>query len=163
RGTVLRRRAQRDGRADEVRLRRRAGRPARERGLVRDDGRLPPPHGGGGRLRPHGGVRRAAVGPGEHRRLRVLEHRCGRHARANWGIGPSRTIEQDLTNLPADEDEDGSLLYQAALEHQQNPPLREMWRAAPYRDSDVDMVEAQPWIDYSVATYREAIEESGVA
>lgn len=83
--------------------------------------------------------------------------------RANWGVGPNRTLEQDLTNLPVDGDEDGALLYQAALEHQENTSLRDMWRAAPYRDSHVDMVDARPWEDYSVATFREVIEESGVA
>jgi putative CocE/NonD family hydrolase len=83
--------------------------------------------------------------------------------RANWGVGPNRTLEQDLTNLPVDEDTDGSLLYQAALEHLDNTSLRDMWREAPYRDSWVDSVQARPWEDYSIATYRKQIERSGVA
>jgi putative CocE/NonD family hydrolase len=83
--------------------------------------------------------------------------------RANWGVGPSRTLEQDLTNLPVDADADGSLLYEAALEHRANTSLRDMWRAAPFRDSRVEDVDARPWQDYSVATYRDAIERSGVA
>ena len=83
--------------------------------------------------------------------------------RANWGVGPNRTLEQDLTNLPVDGDEDGALLRQAALEHQANTSLRDMWRAAPFRDSYVDAVGTQPWEEYSVATYRDAIERSGAA
>ncbi|MFC4003829.1 CocE/NonD family hydrolase [Prauserella oleivorans] len=82
--------------------------------------------------------------------------------RANWGVGPNRTIEEDLRNLPVDADPNGELLYQAALEHQANTQLRDMWRAAPFRDSHVDSVGARPWIDYSVATYAERIERSGV-
>jgi uncharacterized protein len=83
--------------------------------------------------------------------------------RANWGVGPNRTLQQDLTNQPVDADLDGSLLYQAALEHLDNTALREMWRQAPFRDSWVDMVQARPWVDYSLATYRRSIEDSGVA
>jgi putative CocE/NonD family hydrolase len=82
--------------------------------------------------------------------------------RANWGIGPNRTREQDLRNLPVDADPDGTLLRQAVEEHRANTSLRDMWRAAPYRDSHVPSVGTRPWQEYSVATYREAIERSGV-
>ncbi|WNE95163.1 CocE/NonD family hydrolase [Streptomyces luomodiensis] len=82
--------------------------------------------------------------------------------RANWGVGPNRTREEDLRNLPVDADPDGTLLRQAVEQHQANTSLRDMWRAAPYRDSYVDSVGTRPWTEYSVATYREAIERSGV-
>ncbi|MFS8199739.1 CocE/NonD family hydrolase [Streptomyces sp. CWNU-52B] len=82
--------------------------------------------------------------------------------RANWGIGPNRTREEDLLNLPVDADPDGALLRQAVEGHQANTSLRDMWRSAPYRDSHVDSVDTQPWREYSVATYKEAIERSGV-
>lgn len=82
--------------------------------------------------------------------------------RANWGAGPNRTREEDLRNLPVDADRDGSLLRQAVAQHQANTSLKDMWRAAPYRDSEVASVGTRPWHEYSVATYKDAIERSGV-
>lgn len=82
--------------------------------------------------------------------------------RANWGVGPNRTREEDLRNLPVDADADGALLRQAVEQHQANTSLRDMWREAPYRDSEVASVGTQPWPEYSVATYKDAIERSGV-
>jgi uncharacterized protein len=82
--------------------------------------------------------------------------------RANWGAGPNRTREEDLRNLPVDADTDGSLLRRAVEEHRANTSLRDMWQAAPYRDSRVATVGTRPWTEYSVATYEEAIERSGV-
>ncbi|PXY35886.1 CocE/NonD family hydrolase [Prauserella flavalba] len=82
--------------------------------------------------------------------------------RANWGVGPNRTLKEDLRNLPVDADPNGELLYQAALQHRDNTVLRDMWREAPFRDSHVESVGTRPWLDYSVATYAEQIERSGV-
>ncbi|MGW0460824.1 CocE/NonD family hydrolase [Streptomyces tendae] len=82
--------------------------------------------------------------------------------RADWGAGPTRTREEDLRNLPVDADFDGELLNQAVEQHRANTSLRGMWKAAPFRDSHVDAVGTDPWNEYSVATYRDAIERSGV-
>lgn len=82
--------------------------------------------------------------------------------RANWGTGPTRTREEDLRNLPVDGDPDGALLRRAVEQHQGNTALKDMWKAAPYRDSHVSSVGTQPWNEYSVATYKKAIERSGV-
>ncbi|MGW2340459.1 CocE/NonD family hydrolase [Streptomyces sp. NPDC001661] len=82
--------------------------------------------------------------------------------RANWGVGPNRTREEDLRNLPVDSDADGTLLREAVEQHQANTSLKDMWKAAPYRDSYVSSVGTRPWHDYSVATYKDAIERSDV-
>ena len=82
---------------------------------------------------------------------------------ANWGTGPTRTVEEDLRSTPVQGDESKTLLRQAAEEHQHAHPLREMWASMPYRDSWSDFTQSRFWYEGSVATYRPQIERSGVA
>jgi uncharacterized protein len=81
---------------------------------------------------------------------------------AQWGVGPSRTVEQDMQNQPVAGDEDKELLHQAALEHQASPPLAEMWRGMPFRDSLSPLVQSRFWSEGSAGSYAAQIRESGV-
>lgn len=81
---------------------------------------------------------------------------------AQWGTGPSRTVEQDMALAPVDGDEDKSLLAIAARQHQNSTPLLEMWKGLPYRDSFSDIAKSRFWGEGSVANYDEAIRLSGV-
>lgn len=82
---------------------------------------------------------------------------------ANWGTGPTRTVEQDMQSTPVQGDEQKLLLRQAAEEHQGAFPLSDMWRALPYRDSWADATQSRFWYEGSVASYRQQIARSGVA
>lgn len=81
---------------------------------------------------------------------------------AQWGFGPSRTVEQDLTNAPVDGDPGKDLLRQAAIEHQRSTPLAEMWRGMPFRDSFSPLVGSRFWSEGSVGSYADQIRSSGV-
>jgi hypothetical protein len=81
---------------------------------------------------------------------------------AQWGVGPARTVEQDMANAPVQGDEDKELLHQAALEHQASPPLAEMWRGMPFRDSFSPLVQSRFWSEGSAGSYAGQIRESGV-
>lgn len=76
---------------------------------------------------------------------------------AQWGTGPSRTIEQDMALSPVDGDEDKTLLAKAAREHQNSTPLFEMWQQLPYRDSWSPLVASRFWGEGSVASYAEQV------
>jgi putative CocE/NonD family hydrolase len=82
---------------------------------------------------------------------------------ANWGTGPTRTVEQDMQSTPVEGDADKRLLRQAAAAHQGAPPLAEMWRAMPYRDSWADATQSRFWYEGSVATYLPQINRSRTA
>ncbi|GAB3580959.1 CocE/NonD family hydrolase [Amycolatopsis endophytica] len=81
---------------------------------------------------------------------------------AQWGFGPSRTIEQDMANNPVDGDADKTLLHEAAVEHQQSTVLADLWRSMPYRDSFSPLVASRFWSEGSVGTYADQIRRSGV-
>jgi len=81
---------------------------------------------------------------------------------AQWGFGPSRTIEEDMANQPVDGDPDKVLLHQAAVEHQQSTVLADLWRSMPYRDSFSPLVTSRFWSEGSVGTYGDRIRASGV-
>lgn len=81
---------------------------------------------------------------------------------AQWGTGPSRTVEQDMQNQPVAGDEDRALLHQAALEHQGSPPLAELWRGMPFRDSFSPLVLSRFWSEGSAGSYGDQIRASGV-
>lgn len=81
---------------------------------------------------------------------------------AQWGFGPSRTVEQDLANAPVDGDEDKVLLREAAVEHQKAVPLADMWRGMPYRDSWTAATQSRFWSEGSVGTYADEIRSTGV-
>lgn len=82
---------------------------------------------------------------------------------ANWGTGPSRTLEQDMTSTPVQGDESKTLLRQAAEEHQRAAPLNELWRTMPYRDSFSAHTQSRFWYEGSVASYLPQINRSGTA
>jgi hypothetical protein len=82
---------------------------------------------------------------------------------ANWGTGPERTLEQDMTSIPVQGDESKALLRKAAEEHQGATVLTEMWSAMPFRDDYAPGVGSRFWYEGSVATYRPQILQSGAA
>lgn len=82
---------------------------------------------------------------------------------ANWGTGPERTLEQVMANTPVQGDEAKVLLRQAADSQQGQPPLAEMWRGMPYRDSWTDATRSRFWYEGSVASYLKAMQRSGAA
>jgi uncharacterized protein len=82
---------------------------------------------------------------------------------ANWGTGPERTIEQDMTNTPVQGDEAKVLLRQAAEEHQGSTVLTQMWAAMPFRDDYAPGVGSRFWYEGSVASYLPQINASGTA
>ena len=82
---------------------------------------------------------------------------------AQWGTGPSRTIEDDMKLRPVDDDPDKRLLRQAAEEHLRSTPLLEMWKELPYRDSYSPLVGSRFWAEGSVASYQDQVRRSGVA
>lgn len=81
---------------------------------------------------------------------------------AQWGYGPTRTVEADLAVTPIAGDEDKTLLTQAANEHQASTPLAEMWRSMPYRDDYSPLVGSKFWAEGSLSTYADQIRESNV-
>lgn len=82
---------------------------------------------------------------------------------ANWGTGPERTLDQDMTSIPVQGDESRALLRKAAEEHQGATILTEMWSAMPFRDDYAPGVGTKFWYEGSVATYRPQIRQSGTA
>ncbi|MBP2370654.1 CocE/NonD family hydrolase [Pseudonocardia parietis] len=81
---------------------------------------------------------------------------------AQWGYGPSRTVEQDLANNPVDGDGSRTLLREAAVEHQKATPLADMWRGMPFRDSWSPAPQSRFWSEGSVATYADQIRAADV-
>ena len=82
---------------------------------------------------------------------------------ANWGTGPERTMEQDMTSTPVQGDEAKVLLRQAAEEHQGATVLTQMWAAMPFRDGYAPGVGSRFWYEGSVASYLPQINASGTA
>ena len=82
---------------------------------------------------------------------------------AQWGTGPQRTIEQDMSVEPLDADGDRKLLRQAAEEHQRSTNLYALWREMPYRDSWSALVGSRFWAEGSIASYADELRASGVA
>jgi len=81
---------------------------------------------------------------------------------AQWGVGPTRTVEQDMMVKPVDGDEAKVLLRQAVEEHQRSTPLAEMWKGLPYRDSYSPLVASRFWQEGSSANYADQVRASGV-
>ena len=82
---------------------------------------------------------------------------------AQWGTGPSRTVEQDLALQPVDGDDNKELLRQAAQQHQRAPKLLDLWKSMPFRDSYSPLVASRFWQEGSIAMYQDQIRRSGVA
>lgn len=81
---------------------------------------------------------------------------------AQWGTGPSRTIEQDMTVAPVAGDEDKRLLRQAAEEHQRATPLIDVWKSMPYRNSWAPTVQSAFWAEGSSASYLAQLRRAAV-
>jgi len=81
---------------------------------------------------------------------------------AQWGTGPTRTIEDDMKVSPVDGDENKVILRQAAEEHQLSTPLYDMWKQLPYRDSWSSLVASRFWAEGSASSYADQIRLSGV-
>jgi uncharacterized protein len=82
---------------------------------------------------------------------------------AQWGTGPTRTIEEEMKVRPVDDDADKVLLRQAVEEHQRSTPLFDLWQGLPYRDSYSPLVASRFWQEGSVANYRDQMQRSGAA
>lgn len=74
---------------------------------------------------------------------------------AQWGTGPTRTVEDDMKLTPVAGDEDKTLLRAAAEEHQLAAPLFDMWSEMPHRDSWSKLVSSRFWPEGSIASYAE--------
>ena len=81
---------------------------------------------------------------------------------AQWGTGPSRTIEQDMAVTPVQGDESKVLLRQAAEQHQRGVPLFDVWKAMPFRDSFSPQLQSTFWSEGSASSYQKQIVQGGV-
>lgn len=82
---------------------------------------------------------------------------------ANWGTGPTRTIEQDMRATPVDGDEDRKLLRAAAEEHQGSTDLFELMVGMPHRDSHSTLTQSRFWGEGSASSYVSQLSTSRVA
>lgn len=82
---------------------------------------------------------------------------------AQWGTGPTRSIEQDMAITPIEGDENKVLLRKAAEEHQRATPLFELWKSLPYRDSWAPSVQSTFWSEGSASSYANQMRRSGTA
>jgi putative CocE/NonD family hydrolase len=87
-------------------------------------------------------------------------HRGGIYAQ--WGVGPTRTLKEDLDIDPVDGDTDRSSLRRAAEEHQSSTVLADLWHSMPFRDSWAPSVASRFWYEGSISSYAEQIRHSGV-
>lgn len=81
---------------------------------------------------------------------------------AQWGTGPTRSIEQDMKVTPVDGDPHKVQLRQAAEQHQQATPLFQMWKELPYRDSFSTLVGSRFWAEGSASSYASQIRMTGI-
>lgn len=81
---------------------------------------------------------------------------------AQWGTGPTRTIEQDMAARPIDGDDGKVLLRQAAEQHQRGVPLFEVWKALPHRDSFSPQLQSPFWFEGSASSYLPQLLRGGV-
>jgi putative CocE/NonD family hydrolase len=82
---------------------------------------------------------------------------------ANYGTGPTRSIEQDMQATPVDGDADRRLLRQAAEEHLKSTNLFDLMKSMPYRDSWSPLVMSRFWGEVSMGGgVADMIRQSGV-
>lgn len=82
---------------------------------------------------------------------------------ANWGTGPTRTIQQDMTATPVDGDRDKRLLRQAAEEHQGSTNLFDLMVSMPHRDTFSPLTYSRFWGEGSASSYDAQLKTSDVA
>ena len=81
---------------------------------------------------------------------------------ANWGTGPQGSFEQDMKSTPVDGDDDKALLRAAALGHETNTRLLDLWSGMPYRDSVSPLTGTAFWEEGSIGTYVAQVRASKV-
>ena len=82
---------------------------------------------------------------------------------ANWGTGPQRSLEEDMTAVPVQGDESRTLLRQAAEEHLGSTFLLDLMKSMPFRDSFSKLVMSRFWAEASPSSYADQILQSGAA
>jgi putative CocE/NonD family hydrolase len=81
---------------------------------------------------------------------------------ANWGTGPTRTLEQNMQAVPVESDTDRALLRQAAEAHLKNTNLSDLLQSLPFRDSWSSLTASPFAYEGSVGTYRPHLVRAGV-
>ena len=81
---------------------------------------------------------------------------------AQWGTGPTRSIEQDMAVPPVDGDPGKVMLRAAAEQHQRGVPLFDVWKALPFRDSFSPQLQSPFWAEGSASSYKPQILLGGV-
>lgn len=81
---------------------------------------------------------------------------------AQYGTGPTRTVEDDLKAVPVQGDEDRTLLRQAAEEHLQSTNLLALMQSMPYRDGWSPLVMAKFWGEVSIGAYLSQVRDSKI-
>ena len=82
---------------------------------------------------------------------------------AQYGTGPTRSIEDDMRAVPVQGDEDRVLLRQAVEEHQASTNLLALMQSMPYRDGWSPLVMSRFWGEVSIGAYLSQVKASGVA
>lgn len=81
---------------------------------------------------------------------------------ANWGSGPTRTLEQDMAERPVDGDTDKKLLAQAAQEHLQSVDLFDLMKTVPFRDSFSPLTRSRFAVEGSAGTYAQQLRNANI-
>jgi putative CocE/NonD family hydrolase len=81
---------------------------------------------------------------------------------ANWGTGPQGSFEQDMKSTPVDGDDNRVLLREAALAHEANTRLLDLWSGMPFRDSVSPLTGTAFWEEGSIGTYVSQVRASRV-
>jgi uncharacterized protein len=81
---------------------------------------------------------------------------------AQWGTGPQRSLDEDMSVEPVDSDADKTLLRAAAQEHQRSTDLLAMWQQLPFRDSWSLLVGSRFWSESSVSSYAAQLRQLSV-
>jgi putative CocE/NonD family hydrolase len=81
---------------------------------------------------------------------------------AQYGTGPTRTVEDDMKANPVQGDEDRAQLRQAAQEHLKSTNLLDLMKSMPYRDSWSPLVMAKFWGEVSIGAYLDQLKASKV-
>jgi putative CocE/NonD family hydrolase len=81
---------------------------------------------------------------------------------ANWGAGPTRTLEQNMATPAVESDTDKALLRQAAEQHLKNTNLSELLQTLPFRDSWSPLTYSRFAYEGSVATYKPQLLQSKI-
>ncbi len=81
---------------------------------------------------------------------------------ANWGTGPTRSVEEDMRAVPVQGDESRTLLRQAVEEHQASTNLFELMRSMPFRDSFSPLVMSRFWAEASPSSYLDQVRQANV-